>query len=693
MPIKRLHYFNSQFLDATDFTDEQNYHVDMRRLHNRYLHTWGVADGFEVTFESGGSSVRVGAGTAIDGNGREVVLDADQTVELADHPANADVYVSIRYREQESDPTEETGAAGNTRWTEEPEIEHTESKPAATGARVLLAKVVRTGNKVASLDTTDRRAAGVVAGSIEVRELVLTDPGIAATSWVRARLASPKLSELAGSLRVTENLTVRGIASFGGDGAGLGMLTIEADAVPLVLRERGFAPIAGGLWRIVLDGGVLRFDVNYRAAGDFSGYGTPLTIKPDGAIGLGTTDPKRRFHMESGTELHVGSAAGGFSFSDRGSAFVENPGTTGQRWVLYSTGGIARLWSGGDKLLVQPDGRLQVTGTAILNNTFIGDVGHGAGWAGFCHSGAVSATSYSLIHINDGRWTLLNKRSGGGAIELRIDNVGRVGMNDEGALFVDLASLNPGNLTNALRFGAYGTGEGISSKRNAGGNQYGLDFWTAGGSRMQIRNGGGVYMAGQLGTMGRDPIAGLPAGWGGGLHTYDVYAEATVASGQPGGPARAYINAGGTVFGEFVGAGPPGGAARAYINSAGQVIGAVKSFVIDHPLDKKKALAHSAIEGPEHGVYYRGEGRCKAGEATVELPRYFEAATRKQGRTIHITPRLEGAAAFAALGATPIEDGKFTVRVAEGGPQGQRFYWEVKAVRADQPILEAEPAK
>ena len=35
MSIKRLHYFDRQFLVEADFTDEQQYHLDMRRRLNR----------------------------------------------------------------------------------------------------------------------------------------------------------------------------------------------------------------------------------------------------------------------------------------------------------------------------------------------------------------------------------------------------------------------------------------------------------------------------------------------------------------------------------------------------------------------------------------------------------------------------------------------------------------------------------
>ena len=43
--IKRLNYFTGQFLEATDFKDEQEYHIRMRRLGNCMLYSAGILDG------------------------------------------------------------------------------------------------------------------------------------------------------------------------------------------------------------------------------------------------------------------------------------------------------------------------------------------------------------------------------------------------------------------------------------------------------------------------------------------------------------------------------------------------------------------------------------------------------------------------------------------------------------------------
>src|SRR5258706_365237 len=50
---------------------------------------------------------------------------------------------------------------------------------------------------------------------------------------------------------------------------------------------------------------------------------------------------------------------------------------------------------------------------------------------------------------------------------------------------------NFGSVANALTFGP-NSSEGIASKRTAGGNQFGLDFYTSSANRMSILNTGNV---------------------------------------------------------------------------------------------------------------------------------------------------------------------------------------------------------
>jgi hypothetical protein len=124
----------------------------------------------------------------------------------------------------------------------------------------------------------------------------------------------------------------------------------------------------------------------------------------------------------------------------------------------------------------------------------------------------------------------------------------------------------------------------------------------------------------------------------------------------------------------------------------GTLTATTKNFRIVHPLNKKKYLTHSCIEGPEIAVFYRGEGRTnKSGRATVKLPDYFEALTHESGRTVQLTTIFEeDDDDFGQLAASRVEGGTFGVR---SSLPLQRFYWEVKAVRADIAPLEVVTAR
>jgi hypothetical protein len=61
-------------------------------------------------------------------------------------------------------------------------------------------------------------------------------------------------------------------------------ITIQDTSVPLAFRETDRAVTEGGLWRMPLDAGVLRFDVNASESGNFVPYITPLFMYPNGDI-------------------------------------------------------------------------------------------------------------------------------------------------------------------------------------------------------------------------------------------------------------------------------------------------------------------------------------------------------------------------------------------------------------------------
>ncbi len=77
--IARVHYFERQFLRTKDFTDEQAYHLEMRRRHNIAQHSWGIVQGLEIAADPEGNPF-IYPGMAIDGYGRELILLERQAI-------------------------------------------------------------------------------------------------------------------------------------------------------------------------------------------------------------------------------------------------------------------------------------------------------------------------------------------------------------------------------------------------------------------------------------------------------------------------------------------------------------------------------------------------------------------------------------------------------------------------------------
>lgn len=104
----------------------------------------------------------------------------------------------------------------------------------------------------------------------------------------------------------------------------------------------------------------------------------------------------------------------------------------------------------------------------------------------------------------------------------------------------------------------------------------------------------------------------------------------------------------------------------------------LKAFHIDHPLDPaNKYLNHFSAEGPEALLIYRGGVVLDAqGEATVELPEYFEAMNREF--QYQLTP-VGGAAPMLHVSAE-VKDNRFGIA---GGTPGLKVSWTVTGVRND----------
>ena len=105
----------------------------------------------------------------------------------------------------------------------------------------------------------------------------------------------------------------------------------------------------GGRWVLYADQGAARL---------WSGSDW-MTLYPNGTLSsyhyvIGSHQPKRGIDVDGG--IHVRGGDAGVSFSDRAVFDYTDTPAKGQRWEWYATDGKARLWSGGDKLVVASDG-------------------------------------------------------------------------------------------------------------------------------------------------------------------------------------------------------------------------------------------------------------------------------------------------------------------------------------------------
>jgi hypothetical protein len=93
--FERLRFFTGQVLGTDDLQREQDYHRDKARLHNRFLHGWGVVTGLSVRVNQG--AIVVAPGLALDCAGNELVLSTEERVSLSGLTGRQ--YVTIRYVE------------------------------------------------------------------------------------------------------------------------------------------------------------------------------------------------------------------------------------------------------------------------------------------------------------------------------------------------------------------------------------------------------------------------------------------------------------------------------------------------------------------------------------------------------------------------------------------------------------------
>jgi len=209
---RRTRYFDGQFLKDQDFIDEQKYHIDRLRRSHKLLHIKGISGGLKVTVDNEKKTYEVTVGTAIDEQGRFIVLGENYTASFQDFTENVDLY--INYNEEESDITQagndtseddqNQGVRGATRWWEKPIIKAytaQEQNQIPPDAIYLARLTVKDGD--AAVDSTPRQYSGIHLPSSNEPGPILQSAGDTA----------PSLAKLTGSLSISEQLGVGTVSS------------------------------------------------------------------------------------------------------------------------------------------------------------------------------------------------------------------------------------------------------------------------------------------------------------------------------------------------------------------------------------------------------------------------------------------------------------------------------------------------
>ena len=133
-------FFAGQLLTAEHLRLEQEYLNRKRHLQNLATVGAGVVTGLAVSAEPGGKEIRVTAGYAVDGWGREIIVPADVCVPwpsgIRRPPRRWGV--AIEYAEHDTDPVPTTSGSASSTVSEGYSITILTAPPAADDTRVVL---------------------------------------------------------------------------------------------------------------------------------------------------------------------------------------------------------------------------------------------------------------------------------------------------------------------------------------------------------------------------------------------------------------------------------------------------------------------------------------------------------------------------------------------------------------------------
>ncbi|WP_328475123.1 hypothetical protein OHA21_17585 [Actinoplanes sp. NBC_00393] len=548
---------------AESRTDFEGYLLAADEARDQALLGTGVAAGLRVSAVAGSSGITLGLGTAIDAEGRIVVLGDDGVAVV--------------------DP--QVGPGG---------VQNIPTVP-VTASGLIFDTAGVSGDLLFTV--TWREVEEVQDGLIVLRQapwLRLVDPATYLDDGLQLVLARVAL-DAAGLVQALTPGTRRLVAVT----AGRFELRLPGGAAgtPFAADQRPAAQVGltgdGGLSIDMLPAGGAATRV--LGADPTGSHLTLMASGGDVGIGLRGGPARRTLHVEGG-EIHSGGTGGGFSFADRstGGGFVDVPGN-GQRWVWYALGGAARLWSGADWLTLRPQGggvRLETATNLELGNslTVASTVGIRQNRLSLTGDAGWSSLSYNAVHDAGNRnWVFPDPSRP--AVTVEMDDAGG---NARFAVF----TTTPAD-TRAWQF------------------RMGID-----GTSGKLSVPGGASFDGVVSVNTATPNPQLV----GSVNVTAASGTAICATAQDGTAVTAVANKANRVGLAAIGS-PTAAQFTGNVSVSGTLFAAAKQFVIDHPLDPdNRVLEHASVESSERAVVYSGTVSCDAdGTATVRLPDWLQA--------------------------------------------------------------------
>ncbi len=377
--------------------------------------------------------------------------------------------------------------------------------------------------------------------------------------------------------------------------------------------------------------------------GDATG-GPDLYIAPNGNVGIGTSSPNQRLHVE-GTSYFNGNV--GIGTSSPAARLSLGGGEANTKLALWQGSGANDLMGFG-----VGSGQFRIHLPNASNRFSFLDAPNGNELVTILGSGNVgigTSAPQARLHVNGS--ALLT--GGSGPTTLQILPGRLMGASQSGAATLEIPGDGTLGIWDSLQVAGSLAVRGNWFSVGGEGNPYG--DWRVAAQAVDV--GGGQWV-GVIETRGSNGSRNVTISFEAG---YPYRGRVAVADGNGIEQAGIAVADDGT-------------------GVVGVVWGDYKLFRVPDPEDPARDIVYACIEGPEVAMYVRGTARLVNGRARIELPDHFRKLADEQGMTVQLTPLSSD-----SKGLCVVRKGLDGIEVVElfNGRGNYSFDWRVEAVRKE----------